>query len=170
VADFRIATVEAQVDGADEWIPVPLSFFGANAYSVSHGWLDPWQGVGHYPERVPGITYASSRRAADGRCATPEPPTHQETANQKEQERALFEVFIRARHKAALADPLGQHSFYFRLHHHPSIPAYYRYFNALDLRDIRRYRLVTRSVCLSMSSGQIIRRVLLEDAYIAEIR
>jgi hypothetical protein len=172
VADTRFTSVEAQARGSNDWTPVPLSFFGAHAYSVSHGHLDRGERAGHFADRVPGITYDSKKRGVDGRCSEPPAPTRPETEQAQAERISRFEAFMRARHEAVLADAawLGRYSYYFRLHHHPSNPVLYHDFHALAPNDIVRYRLMTRSVCLALSNGNISRRVLKEDVHVVEIR
>ena len=66
-------------------------------------------------------------------------------------------------------DENGHYDTYLRSHHHPSNPWMYDAFNSLDLRKIKRYRLLTQSVCMSMSDGRLAERVIKEDSVNIEI-
>jgi hypothetical protein len=60
-------------------------------------------------------------------------------------------------------------NFYLRSHHHPSNPWLYETFNETDLSKIERYRVVTQSVCLSMSDGRLKERVIKQDVIAIEL-
>ncbi|MBM1172032.1 hypothetical protein [Microvirga arabica] len=171
VADTRISNVEAQTATSANWTPVPLSFFGAHSYSVSHGYLDRGHRAGHFDPSVPGLAYNSARRRADGSCAVPQVEDRPESEQAQVERLMYFDSFMRARHQAAKQEAkwFGKYAYYLRLHHHPSNPMLYSNFHALALDDIVRYRLVTRSVCLALKDGHVTRRILKEDAHVVEI-
>lgn len=172
VADTRVVEVEAQARGSDKWVRVPISFFGAHAYSVSYTQLDRAEHAGHYSPGIPGIRYSDKTLHNDGKCLPPEPPKKEETAQEREKRLGFFKTFILNRHRDVLASQStwGKYSYYFRLHHHVSNPLMYGAFHNLDLRDIASYRLVTRSVCLKLEKGKLQRRIVKEDAYVVPVR
>jgi len=172
IASTRMVTVEAQTAGSKDWTPVPLALFGAHAYPVSHGWFDRSHTQGHYPPDVAGLASTADRQREDRNCPTPAPVANPETPEARDRRLQRFDAFMRARHAQVLQETatFGPYSYYWRLHHHTSISSLHAAFHAIPLDQIARYRLVTRSVCLSLVDGRISRRILKEDAHVFELR
>jgi hypothetical protein len=165
VADIKIPIIQAQAENG-VWIDVPVSYFLSHSYAISHGYVDLAVTEGHYLPTIWGSAYTYDRPKTSGTCS--KPPYIAVTESQGERAERLERVgtFVRAHHRKLLrrVDENGFSNFYLRLNHHPSNPWMHKSFNNLDLRKIRRYRLLTQSVCLSMSDGRLIQRIIKEDA------
>ena len=171
VVDIKIPMIQAQVEGGD-WVDVPVSYFLSHSYAASHGYFDMARTQGHYEPTIWGSVPSSYQRAkTSGTC--PEPPHLDTVESEQAQAQRLARVkrFIRAHHRKIMerVDENGHYDTYLRSHHHPSNPWMYDAFNSLDLRKIKRYRLLTQSVCMSMSDGRLAERVNKEDSVNIEI-
>jgi hypothetical protein len=165
VRDIKMPMIQAQAeDGA--WVDVPVSYFLSHSYAISHGYVDLAKTQGHFLPTIWGSAYAYDRVRTSGTC--PEPPYIEEPESQSARAERLKRVgaFIRAHHRELLrrVDQNGHYNFYLRSHHTPSNPWMYERFSDMDIRKIRRYRLLTQSVCMSMLDGRLIQRVIKEDA------
>jgi len=70
----------------------------------------------------------------------------------------------------ALADESGYYNFYVaRLFHSPSNYWMNEKFNAMNIRKIKRYRLLTQSICFSMVDGHLVEHVVREDAVVFDV-
>ena len=170
VLDIKVPTIQAQAED-NSWVDVPASYFLSHSYTVSHGWVDLAKTQGHYLPTIWGCAYTYDRLRTSGTC--PEPPFIEEVESPRVREERLARVarFIRAHHRkmAQYADENKHYNFYLRSHHHPSNPWMYEKFNDMDIRKIRRYRLLTQSVCMSISEGRLVERIIKEDAIEFEI-
>ena len=171
VADTRIVNLEAQVKGSNEWIMVPYAFLGAHAYQASHNKLDPLEYTGHYPFTATGLAYTAADRRHNKTCKMPSEPERLPTAETKERLYTVLNALIQGRHEAIVGPDniWGKYAYYFRLHHHTSLPPYHRDFHQLDLNDITRYRVATRSLCLTMVDGMIKPNIIREDFRMFEL-
>lgn len=170
VLDIKVPMIQAQAED-DTWVDVPASFFLSHSYTVSHGWVDLARTQGHYMPTIWGSAYTYDRVRTSGTCPAPPYIADVESALDREERVARIGRFIRAHHRkmAQRTDENGHNSFYLRSHHHPSNPWMYEKFNAMDIRKIRRYRLLTQSVCMSISEGRLVERILKEDTIEFEI-
>ncbi len=163
----RSSYIEAQLDNGD-WVRLPSAYFGTLSYSVSHGRIDYGPREGHYAasawSAVPYHDFAARRG-----CVPPDEIAGESAAGKRDRlvradnavagEDELLTRFVRSRHAEVmtrLGDD-GRYNPYLRIHHHPSNPLLYPEFNAVDMREVRRYRLVTESVCLSLEDGRLVR-------------
>jgi hypothetical protein len=172
IQDVRLSVVEAQVNENGPWIPVPLSYFGVHAYSVSYGYFDKAVKKGHYLPSIPGLSYDFDERSSDGNCILPDLKGPFETQEMESKRLGFFDKFMKLHHAAALerTEKYGKYFYYYRLHHHPSNPVLYKDFNKIDINDIVKYRLVTRSICLKLESGILVRNILKEDYHNVQIK
>lgn len=158
VADARQIYFEAVTP--NETAKVPASFFLSHSYAVSHGYMDTVPHVGQYPHLRWGSSSRSHERLLTSGACPPTvaalDPDEAETAAEKANRLDRVERFVRAHHAKMLERQaaLGQGSFYWRLHHHPSNPLLFDAFNRLDLREITGYRLVVESLCHSLEQGR----------------
>ena len=179
VPDLKRGNFEVRTDVDGPWIRVPISFWMSHSYSVSHGYQDLVHSEGHFPPSIWGSVYDPERAATAGACPSPEAFSQAdrfETLAAQQDRLDRVEGFVRAHHArmlesgASLGTIAGTPWFYWRSHHHPSVPWLHRDFNALDLHDISQYRLVTRSMCLSLENGALRRQILSEDEVIFDVR
>lgn len=158
VADARQIYFEAVTP--DGVVKVPSSYFLTHSYAVSHGYMDTVPHVGQYPHlRWWGSSGRYAQLQTSGDCPATVAalgPGEAETAAEKARRLDSFGRFVRAHHAKMLArqTAVGQGSFYWRLHHHPSNPLMFDEFNRLDLAVVTGYRLVVESVCHDIDQGK----------------
>ena len=147
----------------NNWLKVPLSFFGSHLYSVSHGSIDKSIQIDHYlPSNWSAVKFEEFVER-DG-CQNPRSydDSMYESLSEKIAREHHISTFIRERHRQVLKrlDDEGRFFPYLQSHHHPSNPLLYSEFNQLDLRKVKEYRFVVESVCLSLDSGNLKRKVI----------
>lgn len=179
VPEMKHPALEARAGEDAPWVRVPLSFWLSHSHAVSHGYQDLAVVDGHYTPTIWGSSKEYRRHLSAGTCPAPAIPADfpEETTEERDRRLARVGAFVRAHH-AKMADrqarypaPLGVPWYYWRSHHHPSVPWVHRDFHALDLGAITHYRLVTRSLCLSLDdAGRLERRVRREDEVIFDVR
>jgi len=161
----KSARFQAQApDG--RWIDIPTAFFNSHSYTISHGYMDLATQAKHYPPaRWASVNYHHYAHVKNCAAPAPLPGVALETADEFADRRDRARRFIRAHHAKVLqrVDDQGRYNPYLRSHHHPSNPWLYRDFNALDLRQVTAYRLLSQSVCLSLDNGDFQRAVQHED-------
>jgi len=172
VTDIRSVQIEAETTDGRR-VVVPASFFMSHSYSVTHGKLGVAMGPDHYGHTLWGSTHSYARFRKDGTCPTPGP--RRPAGDMTERERAQLQRvrrFLTAHHAKMLerSERLGHLNFYIRGHHHPSNPALFHDFNALDLKDVNRYFVVTESVCLRLENGKLKRTVVNRTEYPIDVR
>ena len=148
-----------------------MSYFLSHSYAISHGYVDRAVTQGHYLPTIWGSAYIYERQRTSGTC--PEPHNIEKVESQTTQADRLARVgdFLRAHHRKMVqrVDEDGHYNFYLRSHHHPSNPWMHERFNDLDIRKIKRYRLLTQSVCMAISDGRPVERIIKEDAVTFDI-
>ena len=80
--------------------------------------------------------------------------------------------FLRAHHRKmlALADESGYYNFYVaRLFHLPSNYWMNEKFNTMNIKKIKHYRLLTRSICYKVVDGHLVEHVVKEDAVVFDV-
>ena len=77
-----------------------------------------------------------------------------------------IDAFLRAHHAKMQrrAEWLPPDWYYWRAHHFPSNPRYFRDFSDLRLADVAAYRVRTRSVCMSLKNGRLAVKTVAESA------
>lgn len=172
VTDIRSVQIEAETADRRR-VTVPPSFFMSHSYSVTQGALGVAMGPDHYGHTLWGSTHSYDRFRRDGTCPSPGAgrPDGAMTARERAQLKRVRR-FLVAHHAKMLgrAKRLGHLNFYLRGHHHPSNPALFRDFNALDLKDVNRYLVVTESVCLRLENGELKRTVVNRTEYPIDVR
>jgi hypothetical protein len=164
VADIKIPIIQAQAANGN-WVDVPTSFFLTHSTTISHGYEDLAKTQDHYLPTLWNATLDFDRQKTSGTC--PEPPhiVFVETQSARQERLERLGKFLRAHHRKILgrADKNGHYNFYLRLYIHPANPLLNEKFGAIDLREIKRYRLLTQSTCMSMKNGRLVERVIKED-------
>ena len=175
----RSSYIEAE-RGDGGWVRVPSAYFGTLSYSVSHGRIDYGPRDGHYAasawSAVPYPDFAARRGcvppdAIAGESAPEKRKRLVRTERAASEEDDLLVRFVRSRHAEVmtrLGDD-GRYNPYLRIHHHPSNPLLYPEFNALDMREVRRYRLVTESACLSLEDGRLVRDTVAASSLLIDL-
>ena len=165
VTDIKIPMIQAQAESG-AWVDVPVSYFLSHSYAVSHGYVDLAQTQGHYLPTQWGSARRYERAKTSGRCPETSYIDNVESSQARAERLERVGKFLRAHHRkmAQRANEGGHNNFYLRSHHHPSNPWMYRTFNDLDVRKIKRYRVLTQSVCMALSDGRLIERIIKEDA------
>ncbi len=163
VADVRQVYFEA-VDKNNNTAVVPSSYFLGNAYGVSLGVIDTARHSGQYDFSVWTSVRDYGRQLTSGTC--PQPPTYDaataETSDQHTERLNRISRLIREHHKNMLAREAsyGKFNYYYRIYHQPSNPYLFTKFNALNLKDIRAYNLVTESACFRLQDGKLVRNII----------
>lgn len=161
VADARQSYFEAVTSHGN--VRVPASFFLSHSYGVSLGYVDAKAHSGHYGHSNWNAARDYGRQLTSGSCPAPEAHVKgEETAEERAQRLDRIGRFIRAHYAKMLdrADQYGPHSYYFRLHHHPSNPYMFQPFGELDLKDVQAFNLVLESACYQLNDGHIAKRVV----------
>jgi hypothetical protein len=161
VADARQLYVEAVTDQGRA--TVPPSFFLSHSFSVSLGYMDTSSHEGQYDHTNWNAARPYARQASSGTCPPPSPDRARvDTAEMRTARLERIHRFLRAHHAKMLEREatFGKHTYYFRMHHHPSNPYLFPKFGSLNLADVRAYDLVLESVCHDIQNGRVIKRVV----------
>jgi hypothetical protein len=172
VTDIRSTYFEAETP-AGARVRVPSSFFMTHSYAVSHGELDVAPAAGHYGVTLWGSSQRYQRLMDDGKCLVPAGAGAPAALDAEETEQLRrVRAFVKAHHAQMLEreERYGPLNFYLRAHHHPSNPLLYAAFNGLDLKGVKRYFVVTESVCLRLDKGTLVRTVLNHTEYPIDVR
>jgi len=163
--EIKHSRLEVQLRDGETWIKVPVSFFMSHSYAISHAYYARAAEEGHYPPREGGGGVERARLA--GSCPPIQPLNRYEAAEDRAARLHVLESFVRAHHAKMIqrAETFGHINFYFRSHHHPSNPLVYEEFNAIDLRDVVRYRVLTRSICPALVDAVYTETILAESSH-----
>jgi hypothetical protein len=162
ILDIKTSVVQAQSPEGN-WVNVPVSYFLSHSFSISLGNLDRASISGHYRPTIWGSVNSYERLKTSGKCIEPPPLNRTESILGRMERIYKAKRFLIAHHRKMAEryeSNLTFQKYYFRGHHHPSNPWLYSEFNALDIRDIEAYRLLTRSVCLNLVNGKLDEKVL----------
>ena len=169
VLDIKIGSIQAE-DPSGKWIDVPVSFFLSHSYMMSHGYYVLANEAGHYPPSLWGSVSDYERQRRSGKCDAPNVTGPLETPVERRIRLEKLTKFIQAHHRKRLQTTIWPLGFYFRSHHHPSVPWLYPDFNRLDLAAVQRYRAVVQSVCLNLVNGQVQEHELKRDEIYIDVR
>jgi hypothetical protein len=142
-------------------VRVPTAFFLSHSYSISHGYLDQADRMGHF-----GYTIWESAkeydRLKDSKTCAITPAARSETPAQRQARWTRNASFLKAHHQKMLERERawGRWNYYFRSHHHPSNPMLFPEFNALRLSDVIAYDMKVQSVCYDLGPNGVEKRVL----------
>jgi hypothetical protein len=172
VSDFRTPTIQAEAEDGT-WIDVPLSFFLSQAYAMGHAQENQAVTTGHYlPTDSRESTGSYDRVQSSGTCPTPPEIAEPESPAERAKSLDRFGRFLRAHHRKmlALADESGNYNFYVAsLFHTPSNYWMNEKFNAMNIRKIKDYRLLTQSICYKVIDGHLVEHVVKEDTVVFDV-
>jgi hypothetical protein len=171
VADIKATTIQAQGEDG-RWMNVPGAFFMSHSHAIGRGYLDMERAEGHYPPSVWNAVFTYDRLGTSGRCVAPGPVSNPATKHQREARLERVRKFIVAHHIQMIerTKTYGSLFYYFRPQHYPSNPQFFSDFNGVDLQKIRRYRLLTESVCLNLERGMLKEHSIKQDQVLFDVK